>query len=97
MAELEGRALGGRLRVTGWRITDAGGGSAPYVGVLQRLGIQWALVDQRTGHTMILHPESTQGMESVVGQLLLVEGFVVGSRELRVVRYKPLGPPVHPW
>jgi len=86
-----GQRIGRRVVVRDWTITDAGDGSAPYVGHLKRYGSHWMIDDQATGSQLILVEETVGELARHEGQLVMVAGFVVGAHQVRVVAWRALG------
>ena len=89
--QLEGVRLGRRLWVRDWRITDAGDGSAPFVGQLRRFGSQWLVDDMNSGSTVVLVEESLGELVQHEGSLVMISGYVVGAHRVNVVRWTLLG------
>ena len=90
--DIEARRLGKSLQITDWQVTDAGDGSAPYVGQLYRYGSHWMLADRNSGATLRLKEDTLGGLERHLNQVVLVVGYVVGSHELSVVWWRALEP-----
>ncbi len=91
--ELEGTRIGRRLVVRDWRVLDAGDGSAPYVGRLERRGLRWFLEDRDSGMDVLLAgpaAEAGSGLTAHAGELVMVVGFVEGPQQVRVVAWRPL-------
>ena len=78
------------LWVQGWRITDGGDGSAPFVGTLRRFGSQWLIDDLNSGVTVALVEDSLGGLQNHEGALVMVSGYVVGAHRINVVRWQLL-------
>ncbi len=87
---VEGRRVGRRIFLTDWDITDAGDGSAPFVGRLRRYGSHWMLDDQGSGSSFILEDDSMRGLEEHEGDLVMVAGVVVGPHRVRVMAWRAL-------
>lgn len=90
---VDGERLGRRLRVTTWEVTDGGDGSAPFVGILTRAGLQWELHDPKSGSVFRLVDRSVGDLAAHSGELVVVSGFVAGPHEINVVRWRALGAP----
>jgi len=87
---LQGPAMGGKLMVQQWEVTDSGFGSVPYVGRLKRYGGNWLLADRNSGSTMVIEPETLGQLESHDGDLVLIDGLIVGVHVLRVMVWRLL-------
>lgn len=87
---VEGRRVGRRLFVRDWSITDAGDGSAPFVGRLRRYGSHWMLDDRSSGSSFILEEETVAPLVSCEGRLVMVAGVVVGAHRVRVMAWRAL-------
>jgi hypothetical protein len=89
---VEGPRRGRSLLVRDWVVTDAGDGSAPYIGTLNRVGLRWSVEDRQTGATFFLEEESLGDLSAYVGRTVLVAGYVTGPNRVNVVRWRVLGP-----
>lgn len=87
---VDGPRVGRLLWVGEWQVTDAGDGSAPFVGVLRWHGARLVLDDRNSGMPVMLDAESAAALTSHVGKLVVLIGFVVGAQEVRVVGYRVL-------
>ncbi len=84
-----------RLRtvlVRDWAVTDAGDGSAPFIGVLTREGVRWFVDDVQTGGRVYLDEASLGELRLHVGRTVLFAGYVSGPNTVNVVRWRLLGP-----
>ncbi len=90
---VEATALGRRLRVGRWLVTDAGDGSQPYLGVLERTGHQLRLRDRQSGAVLVLEAPLDGPLAGLDGQPVLVAGFLVGPNRLQVVSHRALAAP----
>lgn len=88
--EIKGARLGPRMTVRQWRVTDAGDGSLPFIGQLQRPGAQYFIEDWNTGSTIFLNPLSVGQLSQHVGDTVLIVGFVSGAQEVSVVSWRSL-------
>ena len=88
--ELEGRRVGGRLSVQEWRVIAAPDGSEPFIGPLIRHGSNLIIQDRTTQGLIVLEHKSAAAMEAVVGDMVMVMGFVVGPQVVRVVAWQVL-------
>lgn len=91
--EVYGRTLGRRFAVRRWRVLDAGDGSEPFVGRLERYGSHWVVKDRASGNEVALDPDSLAGLDAHEGQMVMVVGFVVGTLQVRVVSWRLLEEP----
>ena len=89
---VEGPRRGRTIVVREWVVTDAGDGSAPYIGTLQREGLRWFVHDRQTGGTVFLSEASLGGLEAHAGETVLVAGYVIGPNLVNVVRWRVLSP-----
>jgi hypothetical protein len=80
------------LIVRDWVVTDAGDGSAPYVGLLRREGLRWFVEDRQTGATFFLEEASLGELRDHMGRTVLITGYVTGPNTVNVVRWRLLGP-----
>ena len=86
-----GHRVGGRVWLgADWRVLDAGDGSMPFVGTLQRDGLQWRLRDRNSGSVFYLDPDSLGGLEQHADQMVLIVGYILGAHRVNVVRWKAL-------
>lgn len=91
--QLEAQQVGWKLRVARWLVTDAGDGSQPYIGVLERTGLTHQLRDRQTGAAFVLVEESVpEELRRHAGQAVLVVGFIAGPNRLRVMSWHALRP-----
>ncbi len=90
---VEATALGRRLRVGRWLVTDAGDGSQPYLGLLERTGHQLRLRDRQSGAVLVLEAPLDGPLAALDGQPVLVAGFLVGPNRLQVVSHRALAAP----
>ena len=70
--------------IDAWSIQDAGSGSAPFLGRLERQGIQWVIKDHNTKGLIILDNLEEQ-IVPVKGRIILIGGYVVGPQKIKVV------------
>jgi len=89
---VEGRLVGRRLRPRDFTVTDAGDGSAPFVGPLRRYGSNWLIDDRNSGATILLDEDSLGDLRDHEGRLVMVIGYVVGAQRVNVVMWKVLEP-----
>jgi hypothetical protein len=82
--QIEGALLLNHLFVDEWMVYDAGSGSAPFIGPLKRMGIQWTISDHNTKGIVFL-----EGLDEFLspeeGRVILLGGYVVGAQRLKVV------------
>ena len=88
--ELEGRKYRGRLSVQDWRVIAATDGSEPFIGPLIRHGSNLVIQDRTTNGLIVLEHKSSADMAEVVGDMVMVMGFVVGPQVVRVVAWQVL-------
>lgn len=85
---VDGPKLANHIWVTNWRVVDGGDGSAPYLGILYRQGIQWMINDIQSGSKLLIDNSSEEWKE---GQAILIVGYVTGKHRVHVVSYRILG------
>ena len=90
---VEGPLRVGRVVVKNWVVTDAGDGSAPYIGVLQREGMRWFIDDRQTGARMYMSEASLGELRQHKDRTVLIAGYVMGPNTVNVVTWRLLGPP----
>ena len=87
---LSGQRTTAGVRVDDWEVKDAGFGSQPFVGRLQRVGTDLYLKDRTTKTTLRLEANALRGLENAVGGIVLIEGVIVGGHVLKVVTWRGL-------
>ncbi len=90
--QVDAASVGRRLVVRGWKVLDAGDGSAPFVGVLRRDGLQWKVHDRNSGAIIVLEPETMGALVDHEGDPVLIVGYVLGAHRVNVVAWKALVP-----
>ncbi len=90
IVDVEGKALGRSLLVRSWQVTDAGDGSAPYVGALRQHGSNLVIDDRNSGMPLVLDPGSATRLVPHVGKYLMISGYVVGAQTLHAVSFRIL-------
>ena len=85
---VEGPKLVRHIWVSDWKIVDAGDGSAPFLGVLYRQGVQWMINDVQSGAQLFIDADYDDWEE---GQAVLIVGYIAGAHRVRVVSYRTLG------
>ena len=88
---VSGSRWGDRIHVKEWMVLAGADGSAPYLGLLERHGANLVLNDRNSGARFVFDPTSFEAIESGVGKVVLVRGFVVGPHVLHVVDWEILG------
>ena len=88
VVRVEGVQLLRHVFVQDWTVVDAGDGSAPFIGVLYRQGLQWMMQDIQSGAQLVLDGDYP---EWKVNDVVLIVGYVAGSHRIRVVSYRHLG------
>ena len=63
---------------------DAGSGSAPFLGILERQGVQWMIKDHNTKGIIILDGLE-EFIDPVPGAVVLIGGYVIGPQKIKVV------------
>lgn len=87
---VEGRRMGRRILTREWTITDAGDGSAPFVGTLSFVQGEWMLDDRNASTPLILESQDSEALFPYIGQRILVSGFVVANQTVQIVSWRPL-------
>ena len=86
--KVEGVQLHRHFWVQKWKVTDGGDGSAPFIGILERKGIQFFINDINSGSTVLL--EKVGKLSEHVGKPVLVVGVVIGSHQVKVMSWRLL-------
>jgi hypothetical protein len=89
--EVTGLHLGHCVFVKDWRVVDAGDGTVPFVGPLERQGSNLVLRDRNSGMPVVFDAQSEALLARFTGRVVLVSGFVVGPQVVHVMRYRVLG------
>jgi hypothetical protein len=87
---LKGTTVARKIQVHEWSVEDSGYGSQPHVGQLKRVGGAWRMLDRNSGALLELLGESLGGLVGHDGDLVLVDGLVVGPHLIQVVSYRIL-------
>ena len=87
-ADIQATRVGRHLWVEEWTITDAGDGSAPFLGMVYRDGLDVMLNDINTGHALQL--KGDWDFVELIDKPVLVTGIIVGPHLLQVVNLKIL-------
>lgn len=85
---VEGPALMRHIMVQDWTVMDAGDGSAPFIGILYRQGVQWMMKDIQSGAELIIEGSAPDWS---IDDVVLIIGYVSGTHRIRVVSYRNLG------
>ena len=85
-----GRMSLGTLKVEGYEVIDAGYGSRPHVGVIQRYGEGLRIHDVNSGALLELVGNKADSLWDFEGATVLVNGIVVGPHLVRVMSYRIL-------
>ena len=86
---VEGNAIGRHLIVKKWRVTDAGDGSAPFLGRLFLRGRRIYVDDVNSGQIIELLP-TEHFNNSMIEEVVLVVGIVVGPQQVMVHQIKTI-------
>ena len=78
------------VRVARWRVGDGLHGMPTWVGVLVAMGQQLGIEDVNTGVFYLLDDDAAETLRGHVGEVVLVEGYVVGPHQVRVLYYRLL-------
>ena len=90
-AEVTGRRFAKAIWVDSWMITDAGDGSAPFLGVLKEKYGRLMLHDINTNTEIELVLTDTDvNLWGHIHKPILVTGIVIGAHQLQVVSVKIL-------
>ena len=89
-ARVEGQKGLGKFRVGSWAITDSGYGTIPTVGVLSKVGNAWYVRNRADGALMELVEASMGGLTNHAGDLVLIDGYQLAPRLVKVVSYRVL-------
>lgn len=88
--QVEGRRVLGSVVAQGWQVLDAGDGSVPYVGRVQRLGSNLVIEDRFSGMALVIEEPAGGLAARLEGRLAMVSGYIVGPQILRMVGYRVL-------
>ena len=88
--EVSGSTFGRQFIVNRWKITDSGYGSEPFVGELLFTGSAWRIRDRNSQTLVELLVESMGTLRQHEGDLVLVDGFVLGPNLVKVVSFRIL-------
>ena len=88
VADVTAKKFGRHLWVEEWKITDAGDGSAPFLGMVFRDGLDIKVNDVNSGQAMLLLGD--WDFTELIGKAVLVTGIVVGPHQLQVMNLKVL-------
>ena len=87
---VEGPGRGKTLRVGRWTVKDSGYGSQPHVGKLERVGGSWRMNDRNSGALIEILAESLGPLANHEGDLVLIDGLVIGPHLVQVVSFRVL-------
>ena len=87
---VQGQGFGRKLRVSEWTVQDSGYGSQPHVGILRRVGGAWRMNDRNSGALIEFLAESLGPLSQHAGDLVLVDGLVIGPHLVQVVSFRVL-------
>lgn len=90
--DLRGRGSRRNLAVVEWEVLAGPTGGQPFVG---RLGLGrggLVLDDRSTGQQVLLEAQGAEALLEHVGRMVLVEGYVSGPQQVRVVDWRSLEP-----
>ena len=82
-SEITGTKIFRHIYVDSWQITDAGDGSAPYIGLLYEQYGSLMMQDINSGHPISLVDDDR--LWNLVGSIVLVTGIVVGREQIQVL------------
>ena len=71
-----------------YEVLDAGDGSAPFMGIVERRGVQYFLNDERSGSLLRLH--SDLNLAQYEGTSIMVVGYIAGPHDLKVVSLRSI-------
>lgn len=90
LAEIEGRRVFKTITVEDWAVREGLHGMTAWVGELRWLGAQLSIHDRNSGAVYILDPASNATLGEHVDQIVLVEGYVIGPNEVKVLYFRAL-------
>lgn len=92
LVEVDGRRSLGRIQVTTWRVLEGPHGFGVYVGPVQQLGVQIGVVDRASGELLVVDESTGRALSPLLGDEVVIEGYVDGPYHLRVIGWVPLAP-----
>ncbi len=90
LVELEGIRGPRGLRVTDFKVHEGLHGLTAWVGVLEPLGSQVAIRDRTSGAAYVLVSDSAEALRPFLFKPVLLEGYVEGPHQVRVLYYRVL-------
>ena len=91
--KVEGTAIGRRLRVSSWTVTDGLHALQVWVGPLVVDGAQVGLLDHNSGAFYIVDGAAADTLARYRGLPVLLEGWVDGAHRVRVLYFRVLADP----
>jgi len=85
---VEGTRIGRRVQVRDWSVDSGPNGGRPFVGRLSLYGSNWILDDRSTGRPLILDLRGHEALAEHSGQLVMVDGVVVGAQTVHVLQWR---------
>lgn len=92
LADVDGVRSPLGLWVVDWKVPQGLHGMEVWVGPLGELGVQVGVQDRNSGAWYELLPDSASLLRPYVGEVVLVEGYVEGPHQIRVLSYRVLAP-----
>ncbi|MEC8378666.1 MAG: hypothetical protein VXZ96_00010 [Myxococcota bacterium] len=88
VVRIKGPKILKHVYVNDWTVVDAGDGSAPFIGVLYRQGVQWMMNDIQSGSQLVLDGDFADWN---IDDVVMIVGYVAGSHRIQVISYRHLG------
>jgi hypothetical protein len=90
LVEVWGVRVGKTVKVNDWKVQEGLHGLSVWVGPLEERGVQLGMHDRNSGAYYLFDEEAARDLARYAGKMVLVEGYVVGAHEVRVVYYRVL-------
>lgn len=91
--KVEGTAVGNRLRVSTWTVTDGLHALQVWVGPLAVEGAQVGMLDHNSGAYYVVDEAAAATLARYRGLPVLLEGWVDGAHHVRVLYFRVLADP----
>ena len=92
LVHVDGRRIFRTIRVEDWQVPEGVHGMTAWVGELRTLGVQLGIQDRNSGGFYLLDAEAEARLSDDAGKVVLVEGYVVGPHQVKVMYAKVLEP-----
>ncbi len=90
LAHVDGRRVFRTVTVEDWSVSEGLHGMTAWVGELRWMGARLGMDDRNSGAFYTLEASASKTLGEHVGEVALVEGYVVGPNEVKVLYYRVL-------